>query len=170
MTTNAPPSPAGPIALELADEAATTALAKGLARCLQPGMVIGLSGDLGVGKTTLVRALLAALGHEGRVRSPTFTLLEPYNELKIPIYHFDFYRLSSPKEWRYAGLQDYFGQEGVCLVEWPERAGTDLPTPDLLLTLAFAQSTAAEDARRLSVAAHSTAGQQCLKALCDGHF
>ena len=112
----------------LADEAATAALARRLADSLAPGMVIWLSGALGVGKTTLVRSLLAALGHAGRVASPTFTLLEPYELSRFPVYHFDFYRFSAANEWRDAGFDEYFAGTGVCLVEWPESVSTSLPT------------------------------------------
>ena len=120
----------------LADEAATAALARRLADSLAPGMVIWLSGALGVGKTTLVRSLLAALGHTGRVASPTFTLLEPYELSSFPVYHFDFYRFSAANEWRDAGFDEYFAGNGVCLVEWPETClvpicrsvSTSLPT------------------------------------------
>jgi tRNA threonylcarbamoyladenosine biosynthesis protein TsaE len=103
----------------LADEAASAALARRLADSLAAGMVIWLSGALGVGKTTLVRSLLAALGHTGRVASPTFTLLEPYELSRFPVYHFDFYRFSAANEWRDAGFDEYFSGTGVCLVEWP---------------------------------------------------
>jgi tRNA threonylcarbamoyladenosine biosynthesis protein TsaE len=158
----------------LADEAATAALARRLADSLAPGMVIWLSGTLGVGKTTLVRSLLAALGHAGRVASPTFTLLEPYDLSRFPVYHFDFYRFSAANEWRDAGFDEYFAGTGVCLVEWPELAGPDLPRPDLQVRLAFAADPRdagadieTESPRRAGLFAFSEAGRRCLRAAAD---
>ena len=121
----------------LVDLAATRALAVVLADCLQPGMKLYLSGDLGAGKTTLVRELLRALGHTGRVASPTFTLMEPYNLSKFEVHHFDFYRLSEPEAWRDAGFEESFTGAAVVLVEWPEHAGGALPTPDLSVSLSI---------------------------------
>ena len=155
----------------LANEAATAALARRLAESLAPGMVIWLSGALGVGKTTLVRSLLAALGHTSRVASPTFTLLEPYELSRFPVYHFDFYRFSAANEWRDAGFDEYFAGTGVCLVEWPELAGPDLPRPDLQLSLDFAadardsgEDIDTESPRRAGLLAFSEAGRRCLRA------
>ena len=155
----------------LSDQAATAALARRLADSLAPGMVIWLSGALGVGKTTLVRSLLAALGHTGRVASPTFTLLEPYELSSFPVYHFDFYRFSAANEWRDAGFDEYFSGTGVCLVEWPELAGPDLPRPDLQISLDFAadmqnagDDIETESPRRAGLLAFSEAGRQCLRA------
>lgn len=100
------------------------------------GLRIFLSGELGAGKTHFVRALIRGLGHTGRVRSPTFTLLEPYELLSFRIYHFDFYRFSSQNEWREAGFDEALSDSGgVCLIEWPEMAGATLPSPDLRITL-----------------------------------
>ena len=158
----------------LANEAATAALARRLADSLAPGMVIWLSGTLGVGKTTLVRSLLAALGHTGRVASPTFTLLEPYELSRFPVYHFDFYRFSAANEWRDAGFDEYFAGTGACLVEWPELAGPDLPHPDLQVRLDFAADSQdagididSESPRSASLLAFSEAGRQCLRAAAD---
>jgi len=165
--------------LALNDQAATAALARRLAESLAPGMVIWLSGALGVGKTTLVRSLLAALGHTGRVASPTFTLLEPYELSRFPVYHFDFYRFSAANEWRDAGFDEYFSGSGVCLVEWPELAGPDLPRPDLQVSLDFAADAPdadvdadvdseadidTESPRRAGLLAFSEAGRRCLRA------
>lgn len=133
-----PPPRAGRAQAELSDLDATRRLAKALAHCLQPGMKIYLSGDLGTGKTTLVRELLRQLGHAGRVSSPSFTLMEPYNLSRFEVHHFDFYRLSDPGAWRDAGFEDSFAGAAVVLVEWPEHAGGGLPAPDLRLTLRFA--------------------------------
>jgi tRNA threonylcarbamoyladenosine biosynthesis protein TsaE len=160
------PPPDGTLRLPLADEAATDALARRLAAELGPGTVVWLSGGLGAGKTTLVRALLRALGHTGTVRSPTFTLLEPYNLPRFPVYHFDFYRFSSADEWREAGFDEYFGGDGACLVEWPELAGPDLPDPDLALRLDFAEGDAdgTGHARVATLEARGEAGRRCLSA------
>jgi tRNA threonylcarbamoyladenosine biosynthesis protein TsaE len=166
MPSSAPAEPAAPVCLTLPDEAATAALAARLAAGLTPGMVVWLSGGLGAGKTTLVRALLRSLGYNGRVRSPTFTLLEPYNLPRYPIYHFDFYRFSSNDEWRDAGFGDYLGGAGVCLVEWPEQAGAGLPRSDLTVTLAFRPGDPeGSSARTVHLEAGSDAGRRCLKAV-----
>jgi tRNA threonylcarbamoyladenosine biosynthesis protein TsaE len=166
MTAPAP-AQARPIAtrrLELPDEAATGAFATRLATALGPGTVIWLSGGLGTGKTTLVRGVLRALGHTGKVRSPTFTLLEPYNLPKFPVYHFDFYRFSSANEWRDAGFDEYFRSDGACLVEWPDLAGPDLPWPELAIRLGFAHGDAGGTGtgRVLEIDAFGDAGLRCL--------
>ncbi|HYF58009.1 MAG TPA: tRNA (adenosine(37)-N6)-threonylcarbamoyltransferase complex ATPase subunit type 1 TsaE [Burkholderiaceae bacterium] len=166
----APAAPSSTLELALADEAATAALAARVARALGPGTVVWLSGGLGVGKTTFVRGLLSSLGHAGRVRSPTFTLLEPYNLPKFPVYHFDFYRFSSADEWRDAGFDEYFRGDGACLVEWPEMAGPSLPAPDLRITLGFpggrpvaeGDDPAAIAGRTVRLDAHGDAGRRCL--------
>jgi len=152
----------------LPDEAATERLAGVLARAMQPGLTVWLSGPLGVGKTTLVRGLLRALGHDGPVRSPTFTLMEPYELSRFALYHFDLYRFSGAGEWRDAGFEEFFGSDGVCLVEWPEQAGPDLPAPDLHLVLAFDEGTGEPPARSLSVQAFTDPGMTCLNALAAG--
>ncbi len=120
----------------------------------RPGRVLHLSGDLGAGKTTLVRGLLAGLGYAGRVKSPTYTLVEPYNLSSLNLYHFDFYRLKNSAEWLASGFQDYFTADSVCVVEWPERVGAQLAPPDLSIRLEFA----AEAGRTAELAGHSTAG------------
>jgi tRNA threonylcarbamoyladenosine biosynthesis protein TsaE len=161
-----PPAPAtvARLRVALADEAATDALGARLASALAPGDVVWLSGGLGVGKTTLVRAVLRSLGHTGRVRSPTFTLLEPYNLPKFPLYHFDFYRFSSEDEWRDAGFDEYFRGDGACVVEWPELAGPGLPAPDLHIRLAFAGDDPTSGGRIAELDALSDAGRRCLSA------
>lgn len=122
--------------LLFADEAATEVLAGWLAQALVPGLRLYLSGDLGSGKTRFTRALLRGLEHTGRVRSPTFTLLEPYKLSKFTLYHFDFYRFSDKNEWRDAGFEELLSDPtAVCVVEWPEMAGGQLPEPDLLVRL-----------------------------------
>ncbi len=119
----------------LPDETATLALGHDLAKGLVPGMVVWLSGDLGAGKTTLVRGLLRAFHYSGRVKSPTFTLVEHYPFSSFNLYHFDLYRFVDPEEWEYAGFREYFNDQSICLVEWPEKAESMLPVPDLLIRL-----------------------------------
>lgn len=157
---------------ELPDEAATCALGAALAPTLRPGLSVHLHGDLGAGKTTLVRAILTALGHPGRVKSPTYTLVELYTVSRLNLYHFDFYRFRDTHEWREAGFSDYFDGGNVCLVEWPEKAGAELPAPDLDITLQLADITAGNaaatantNARRITFVARSPAGAQCLASL-----
>jgi tRNA threonylcarbamoyladenosine biosynthesis protein TsaE len=121
----------------LADEAATLRLGAALAAGIGPGRVLHLSGDLGTGKTTLVRGLLRELGHAGRVKSPSYPLVELYVVSRLHLYHFDFYRFKDPSEWRDSGFREYFNPNSACVVEWPERAGPELPPPDLAVRLAL---------------------------------
>jgi tRNA threonylcarbamoyladenosine biosynthesis protein TsaE len=157
------------LSIDLADTAATEALGARLASVLRPGLTVFLEGDLGAGKTTLVRGLLRALGHVGKVKSPTFTLLESYaiSSLNFPLYHFDFYRFTDPGEFIEAGLDEYFGQRGdtggACLVEWPDKADGYLPVPDLRIELAIVG-----DARGARLSACSDGGRSCLKRVRDG--
>lgn len=120
------------------DEAATLALGAAMARAVRPGMTIWLVGDLGAGKTTLTRGLLRALGFGGRVKSPTYTLVEIYPFSSFNLYHFDLYRFVDPEEWQDAGFREYFNPESICLVEWPEKGGAILPPPDLEIRLEMA--------------------------------
>lgn len=121
--------------LELPDEAATIALGQQLALALPQTALIYLQGDLGAGKTTLARAVIRALGHEGAVRSPTYTLIEPYELAEQRIFHLDLYRLGSPVELEEIGLRDLLAEAGVILVEWPEKGRGVLPPADLELCL-----------------------------------
>jgi tRNA threonylcarbamoyladenosine biosynthesis protein TsaE len=129
-----------PVDLNLPDAAATEALGAALAAGIGPGRVLHLRGDLGSGKTTVVRGLLRALGYAGRVRSPTYTLVEPYMVSSLHFYHFDLYRLKNDEEWRASGFQEYFSPGSACAVEWPERAGALLGPPDLEVRLEFSGS------------------------------
>lgn len=106
-----------------------------LAPCLGGQGTVHISGELGAGKTTLCRAILRGLGHEGAVKSPTFTLVEPYQLADLTLYHFDLYRLTDPDELEYIGIDDYFQSASLCLVEWPERALGRLPQHDLAIIL-----------------------------------
>jgi len=116
---------------ELATEAELVALGRQLAPVLADVCLIGFSGDLGAGKTTLVRGLLQALGHEGAVTSPTFTIVEPYTLGPRSIFHFDLYRLQDPQELEDIGWREYFQPGRLCLVEWPEKAHGLLPVADI---------------------------------------
>jgi tRNA threonylcarbamoyladenosine biosynthesis protein TsaE len=131
-----------------------------LAADLQEPFIVGLTGDLGAGKTTLVGGLLAALGHEGPARSPTYSLIEPYRLAGRDVYHCDLYRLRDPEELEDLGLRDLLAGSSVLLVEWPERAGERLREPDLQLHLEYTES-----GRQISVGACSEAGRRVLTAL-----
>jgi len=144
-------------AVYLADEAATEAFGAALGVALEAGLVIWLTGELGAGKTTLTRGLLRALGHEGNVKSPTYTLVEPYAISRFSLYHFDFYRFNSSEEFLDAGLEEYFGTTGVCLVEWAEKAAPYVPQPDLEVYLEVSGT-----GRMLRCQPHSEKGAACL--------
>lgn len=147
-----------PPALHLPDEAATLKLGERLARGLEPGTRLSLHGDLGAGKTTLVRALLRALGFQGRVKSPTFTLVELYDLSKLSLYHFDFYRFDQPEEFLDSGLLEHFDTEAVCVVEWPQKAGAFLPLSDLDIHLQTGES----GGRNALFEAHTSRGRRWL--------
>lgn len=145
----------------LPDEAATLALGRELSTGLTPGTVIHLQGDLGAGKTTLVRGLLRGLGFEGRVKSPTFSLVELYEVSKLSLYHFDFYRFDDPGAWLDAGFGDCFDGTHVCCIEWPGKAGGTLPAADLEVRLEPAPGAG----RQVWMEARSTKGERCLEGL-----
>ena len=144
----------------LPDEAATVALGGALAGVLAPGLQIWLQGNLGTGKTTLTRGLLRALGHEGKVKSLTYILIEFYVVSSLNLYHFDFYRFTSPDEYLDAGLDEYFAGEGVCIVEWPDKASPHLPSPDVEIVL-----QAGESGRDVAISANTEAGRTCVIGL-----
>lgn len=146
-----------PLTLHLACEADTERLGAALAPALQPGLVIHLEGDLGAGKTTLTRALLRALGHTGPVKSPTYALVEVYKLLNLYLYHFDFYRFEHPEEFVDAGLAEYFRDDSVCVVEWPDKAAGVAPSPDLRIGLRHEG-----DGRRVELLPVSEKGALCL--------
>lgn len=146
--------------LSLPDEAATLHFAARLAATLQAGLLIYLHGDLGAGKTTLVRGILQSLGYKGRVKSPTYTLVEQYAIGELQLRHFDLYRFRDAEEWDAAGFRDEFGGANICLVEWPERAVGLMPVADLELTFEILIH-----GRTLALHANTNAGKQCLIGL-----
>ena len=142
------------------DESATQAFAQSLARQSSiADALIELRGDLGAGKTTFVRHLLKALGVQGRVKSPTYAVVEPYTlENGQNIWHFDFYRFNDPQEWEEAGFRDIFAALGLKLVEWPEKAGKYLPQADLVLAI----EVLPDDTRQVFITAQTDVGQALL--------
>lgn len=144
----------------LPDEAATLALGAALAGCLEPGLIVYLRGDLGAGKTTLVRGVLRALGYAGAVRSPTYALVELYALSRLDLHHFDFYRFHDPREWIDAGFRESFDDRSVSLIEWPEKAEGSLPPADMEIAL-----EASASGRNASFTHNSVRGQKCLACL-----
>jgi len=153
------------IALHLTDEAATSTLGAALAEAIRAisqdieasGLHVAVAGELGSGKTTLVRATLRRLGVSGAVKSPSFALLEPYEVSRLHLYHFDFYRFKIPREFAESGFLEFFEPGNVCIVEWPERAGDYLPTSDLSIRLSVL-----EIGRSAQISANTRIGEQCL--------
>ncbi len=135
-------------------------LGESLGQALAPGIIVFLEGQLGVGKTTLARGVLRAFGHRGAVKSPTYTLVEPYQLGDITLFHFDLYRLGDPEELEFMGIRDYFDGSGIVLLEWPERGRGFLPTADLEICIELAGN-----GRHLRFAASTERGVECLRQL-----
>lgn len=167
-----------PISYQLSDEAATVALGRQLAMSIAKangpqGLCVYLLGDLGAGKTTLSRGIIQALGHTGAVKSPTYTLVEPYKVADSHanvrrVYHFDLYRLADAAELEFLGLDDYFSESSLCLIEWPARGAGFIPAADITLTLSdidLQQGQSAVICRQLNCQFLSPAGEQVLLTL-----
>ena len=155
-------------------EAETASLAKNFAAAISQllsktpnaHLNISLEGDLGAGKTTFARYLIQGMGHEGKVKSPTYTLCEPYplqlNKTAFTAHHFDLYRMKDPLEWQEAGFGEYFDVPGFCLIEWPEKAEGTLPAFDIQIALS---AGAQDDERDIQINAMSALGQSILDAM-----
>ena len=148
------------IQIELATEAETEELGRQLAGALELPLVIYLNGELGAGKTRLARAILHGLGHQGNVKSPTYTLVEPYQLEKLDVFHFDLYRLADPLELEYMGIRDYFSSNSLALIEWPERGKGVLNTADIEIDMLYS-----DPGRSCNIKALTVAGQKCLNNL-----
>lgn len=149
----------------LADEAATIALGQQLAdavRHLNHGLVAYLNGDLGAGKTTLTRGFVQGMGHQGHVKSPTYTLVEPYELAHWQIYHFDLYRLSDPEELEFMGIRDYFSPQSCSFIEWPEKAAGLLANADIMINISYQQQQ-----RNAELVACTPLGEQLLTQLAS---
>ncbi len=146
--------------MEIQSAAEMEALGARLAQCISEPVMIFLRGPLGAGKTTLVRGLLRSSGHQGAVKSPTYTLVESYAGKEYQIHHFDLYRLGHPEELENIGIRDYLDGRSLCLVEWPEQGVSILPSPDLELQLAYAG-----ERRDVSIKAGSPAGANIMACL-----
>lgn len=141
--------------LFLENESETVAFGAKIASAICGGEIVYLRGELGAGKTTLVRGFLNALGHAGNVKSPTYTLVEPYSINELNIYHFDLYRINDPEELEAIGIRDYCDATSVCLYEWPEQGGDVLPDADIVLSLSHS-----ELGRNVQIEAKSEKGEQ----------
>ncbi|WP_372777188.1 tRNA (adenosine(37)-N6)-threonylcarbamoyltransferase complex ATPase subunit type 1 TsaE [Litorivivens sp.] len=142
----------------LEGEAATVAAGEQLGVIAEPGSVWFLEGDLGAGKTTFCRGFLRAFGYSGAVKSPTYTLVEPYELERGLIYHFDLYRLGDPEELEYMGIRDYFSAASICLIEWPQRGRGFLPAPDIRVRI-----EASGAGRTLQLASATALGEQMIQ-------
>ena len=151
----------------LNDEAATLAYGARFATCLQTGLNVYLHGNLGAGKTTFVRGVLRGFGYAGKVKSPTYTLVESYELTaeaslvmkgsRLCIHHFDLYRFIDEEEWEAAGFREYFNPQSIGLIEWPEKAERLLPLADIDVRLVILN-----EARSIQLSANTALGQQCL--------
>ncbi|WP_229817440.1 tRNA (adenosine(37)-N6)-threonylcarbamoyltransferase complex ATPase subunit type 1 TsaE [Thalassotalea profundi] len=150
----------------LADESATVTFGNKLANIvkneLNHGIVVYLNGDLGTGKTTLTRGFVQGLGHKGNVKSPTYTLVEPYDLGEWQVYHFDLYRLADPEELEYMGIRDYFGAQSNCFIEWPEKGAGLLANADVTINIEYQG-----EQRKLTISSHTTIGHKLLLGLTE---
>lgn len=148
------------VTLYLADEQAMSDFGARIARITQGHGLIFLEGNLGMGKTTLSRGIIRGLGHVGLVKSPTFTLVEPYEIGDIRAFHFDLYRLVDPEELEFLGIRDYFEDDALCLIEWPDKGAGFLPKPDLTITISPQDS-----GRSLTILSQGSRGEAWCAAL-----
>jgi len=148
------------VTLFMADEAAMGAFGARIAQVTKGHGVIFLEGDLGAGKTTLSRGIIRGLGHTGAVKSPTFTVVEPYEIGDIRAFHFDLYRLVDPEELEFMGIRDYFEDDALCLFEWPQKGAGILPKPDLTITI-----SPQADGRSLNLLPQGSRGEAWCAAL-----
>ena len=148
------------VTLYLADELAMSDFGARIARITQGHGLIFLEGNLGMGKTTLSRGIIRGLGHVGAVKSPTFTLVEPYEIGDIRAFHFDLYRLVDPEELEFLGIRDYFEDDALCLIEWPDKGAGFLPKPDLTITISPQDS-----GRSLNILSQGSRGEAWCAAL-----
>lgn len=157
----------------LADEAATVAMGGNLAKVVlgqheqqqtQQSLVVFLNGDLGAGKTTLTRGFVRGMGHQGNVKSPTYTLVEPYELPPWQVYHFDLYRLGDPEELEYMGIRDYFADHCCCFIEWPEKGAGVLANADIIINMVYQ-----EEQRLIELLACSSRGEGVLQQLSQIH-
>lgn len=145
---------------ELANEEETLALAKKFSQVLQAPLVVYLEGELGAGKTAFCRGVIQAMGHSGAVKSPTYTLVEPYQLQGWRIHHFDLYRLADPEELEYMGIRDYFSEDTLNFIEWPDKGYGWLPGADIEIRIEYAGT-----GRKLTFSALTEAGQKIIKTL-----
>ncbi|MCE9677612.1 tRNA (adenosine(37)-N6)-threonylcarbamoyltransferase complex ATPase subunit type 1 TsaE [Shewanella sp. AS1] len=146
-----------PVKVYLENESETVSLGQQLAQAIQPPLTLYLSGELGAGKTTFSRGLIQSLGHKGAVKSPTYTLVEPYELNGIDVFHFDLYRLSDPEELEFMGIRDYFADTSLCIVEWPDKGAGILPKADLLIDIQYLNQ-----AREVTLTPQTPAGEKLL--------
>jgi tRNA threonylcarbamoyladenosine biosynthesis protein TsaE len=156
----------------LADERATIAVGDGLAQVvlaqdeqndkMQPALIVYLKGDLGAGKTTLTRGFVRGMGHQGNVKSPTYTLVEPYELPPWQVYHFDLYRLGDAEELEYMGIRDYFAENCCCLIEWPEKGAGILAKADIVIELDYQ-----DEQRTVALCAASARGEAVLQCYSE---
>jgi tRNA threonylcarbamoyladenosine biosynthesis protein TsaE len=146
--------------VQLDDEAQTVNFAEHMAKCCTESLVIYLEGDLGAGKTTFSRGFIQGLGHKGHVKSPTYTLVKPYELAQWRIYHFDLYRLSDPEELEFMGIRDYFADDCICIIEWPDKGQGLLSPADLHITIEYF-----EQGRKMHICAKTPKGLAILSRL-----
>lgn len=156
------------LSFSLVDTDATISLGCSLAnivKSLNHGIVVYLNGDLGAGKTTLTRGFVQGMGHNGNVKSPTYTLVEPYELGQWQVYHFDLYRLADPEELEYMGIRDYFNQQSCAFIEWPEKGQGALQKADIVIDLAYSK-----EQRVVNITAENELGKKVLMLLSNSHI